>query len=537
LRTCGKRSGEQLCIAECTAGGRYVFSAPRELVEDMRMSAQAVGVEGSDGVRLGRFLPLSIGVTAVVTAVPLLVVSQLGPARGVPTIALHVLAAAALSVVLARALATLWTRHEQSSDLVFGDLLLWGWVRRALAERRLNAATNAIEALTAAGEDRSAMLRRMSALLEARDPYTHGHSRRVARHAERIAVEMGLPREQVAKIRSAALVHDIGKINVPRPILTKPGKLTDSEFALVKRHPGDGAAMVESLGDAELTAVVRHHHERMDGTGYPDGLAGDDIPIGARVISVADTFDAITSARAYRKPRTHKQAIEILQREAGAQLDAAAVGAFVTYYAARRSVGFVSVLAAAPQRLLSGLGGVQSGVAAGVAPIAQTACGVGGVALIGACLGGSALPASTTTSVHRDGTHRQLAAQTAVAPSQSGPTRESRQAGGRSHRRGTHRTKPRGSISAPTQGSAPRSFRAPNGVSPDGGQQNTGGGGGGNGGGGTVPTVPSLPRTPDLPALPDVETVLDPVTDVVQGPQLKVPQVNPPQPLPQVGLP
>ena len=467
----------------------------------MYMSAQAVGAQVPDGVRLGRYLPLSIGVTAVVTAVPLILVSQLGPARSAPTVALHVLAAVALSVVLARALAALWTRHEQSSDLVFGDLLLWGWARRALAERRLNSATRAIEAPTAPGEDRAALLRRMSALLEARDPYTHGHSRRVARHAERIALQMGLPREQVAKIRSAALVHDIGKINVPRPILTKPGKLTDSEFALVKRHPGDGAAMVVPLGDADLTAIVRHHHERMDGTGYPDGLAGDDIPIGARVIAVADTFDAITSARAYRKPRTHKQAIEILQREAGTQLDAVAVAAFVSYYAARRSVGFASVLAAAPQRLLSGLGGVQSGVAAGVAPIAQTACGVGGVALIGACLGGSALPASTTTSADRDSAQRQLAAQTSVAVE---PLRAPRREPAR--RRALARAR-HGSDNAarldlgPTQGSAPRSLETPEPCSrrrrsAELGRWRSGGGGGG-GGGGTVPAVPTVPDPPD----------------------------------------
>jgi hypothetical protein len=202
------------------------------------------------------------------------------------------------------------------------------------------------------------------------------------------------------------------------------------------------------------------------------------------------------------------------------------------------------VLAAAPQRLLSGLGGVQSGVAVGVAPIAQTACGVGGVALIGACIGGSALPASPTTSAHRDGAQRQLAAQTSVATSESGPPAESRRGGGRSQTRGTEPTTPRGAISAPTQGSAPRSLETPETVSPDGGQPNpggggSGGGGGGGGGGGTVPavpTVPKLPATPELPAvpgLPDVETVLKPVTDVVQGPQLKLPQVN----LPQVGVP
>ena len=278
---------------------------------------------------------------------------------------------------------------------MFGDLLLWGWMRRALAERRLDAATRELAAPPGTDRDRAALLRRLSTLLEARDPYTHGHSRRVARHAERIAKQIGLSSGQISKIRAAALVHDIGKINVPRSVLTKPDKLTDAEFALVKRHAADGAAMVAELGDPELAAIVRHHHERMDGTGYPDGLAGGDIPLGARVIAVADTFDAITSTRAYRKPRSHSRALEIMQREAGTQLDAAAVAAFASYYSARRSVGLASVLAAAPQRLLSGLGGAQSGVAASVAPIAQTACGVGGVALIGACLSGAIAPQPT----------------------------------------------------------------------------------------------------------------------------------------------
>ena len=271
----------------------------------MCMSPRAVGVE-PDGVPLGRFLPLALGVTAAVTALPLLAVSQLGPARSVPALALHVIAAVALSVLLARLLAALWKRHRQSSDLVFGDLLIWGWTRRALAERRLEAATREIEAPAAGDESRVALLRRMNSLLEARDPYTHGHSRRVARHAERIAREIGLPVEQVEKIRAAALVHDIGKVNVPRSILNKPDQLTDDEYSLVKRHAADGAVLVSALDDPGLTAIVRHHHERMDGTGYPDGLAGGDIPIGARVIAVADTFDAITSTRAYRKPRTHK---------------------------------------------------------------------------------------------------------------------------------------------------------------------------------------------------------------------------------------
>jgi putative nucleotidyltransferase with HDIG domain len=496
----------------------------------MCMSADAGALRAPDAVRSGRYLPLSLAVTGVVTALPLVLVAQLGPARSAPAVALHVLAAVVLSILLARGLAALWSRHDQSSDLVFGDLLLWGWIRRAVAERRLDTATRQIHARTAANEERVALLRRMSALLEARDPYTHGHSRRVARHAERIAREIGLPSEQVAKIRAAALVHDIGKINVPRPILTKPGRLTDAEFEVVKRHPADGAAMVLSLGDSELTAIVRHHHERIDGTGYPDGLAGDDIPVGARVIAVADTFDAITSTRAYRHPRSHRQALEILRREAGTQLDALVVGAFVSYYSARRSVGFASVLAAAPQRLLSGLGGFQSGIAASVAPIAQTACGVGGAALIGVCLSTSVLPHSNTADGKRDRDGEELAAQTTTVGSQSVPTPENRAPRGHAHRRSRSQTDGGAgsgddTVRIPKRSLTPPSLEAP----PAGGSTGTSGGGksgGGPTGTGLDETLTDLPRTPELPALPalpDVRTLLEPVTDVAPLPDVQLP--------------
>jgi putative nucleotidyltransferase with HDIG domain len=493
----------------------------------MCMSAQAaVGDGPPDGVRLVRYLPLSIGVTISVTALPLAVVTQLGPARSALTVALHVLAAVALSMLVARVLAALWTRHEQSSDLVFGDLLIWGWARRALAERRLDGATREIEEPAAADESRVALLRRMSHLLEARDPYTHGHSRRVARHAERIARELGLPSEQVAKIRAAALVHDIGKINVPRSILNKPDKLTDDEFALVKRHAADGAALVSALDDPELTSIVRHHHERMDGSGYPDGLAEGDIPIGARVIAVADTFDAITSSRAYRKTRTHKRALKILQEEAGTQLDATAVAAFVSYYGSRRSVGFASTVAAAPQRLLSGLGGFESGVAAGVAPIAQTACGVGGAALIGACLAAPAIPTGTTTAAHESG-QRQLAAQTTHPLDGAERDTQSRESG-RSRER--HRSDggggDRSSIAPPTQNTVPRSLETPGTSAPGHGQTGSGSGGAETGAGVTLPELPvppELPAPPALPSVPDVQSVLEPVTDNVQLPRVGLP--------------
>jgi putative nucleotidyltransferase with HDIG domain len=487
------------------------------------MPLQAGGDAAPGGLRVGCYLPLSLVVTLAVTVLPLFAVSQLGPARSASAIVIHVLAAVALSMLLARVLAALWTRHDRSSDLVFGDLLLWGWLRRALTERRLDAAARELWSTDSATGDRAVLMQRMSALLEARDPYTHGHSRRVARHAERIAREMGLSRQEVAEVRAAALVHDVGKINVPRSILNKPGRLTDQEFALVKRHPGDGAAMVAELGAPQLTAIVRHHHERMDGTGYPDGVASDDIPVGARIIAVADTFDAITSTRPYRKPRTHRQAIAALQREAGTQLDPVAVTAFVDYYGGRRSVGFASVVAAAPQRLLSGLGGVPSGLGAGVAPLAQTACGVGGIALIGACLGGPALPEPARKAEAKPPTaERRLAAQSR-APDDPERLTGQDQAGERSAEPTTTRpVSPRALELPDPQPSGGGGGGSDSGSG--GGQTNSGGGGGAGGVGGGLPAPPPVP-----PVLPDPGALLEPVTDLplpqveVSPPQLEAP--------------
>jgi putative nucleotidyltransferase with HDIG domain len=502
----------------------------------MTMSLTAAGSPRLGALRLGRYLPVSVAVTAAVTVLPLVAVAQLGRAGSPLALALHVLAAMAMSILIARVLAAAWTRHERSNDLVFGDLLLWGWVRRALAERRLERASRDLAKPTATGDAHADLLRRMSSLLEARDPYTHGHSRRVARHSERIARELGLRPEEVAKIRAAALVHDIGKINVPRPILTKPDRLTEEEFALVKRHPGDGAAMVAALGDSELTAIVRSHHERIDGTGYPDGLAGADIPLGARIIAVADTFDAITSTRPYRDPRTHKQALDVLRGEAGTQLDAAAVTAFASYYSAHRSVGWVSVLVAAPQRLLTGFGGISSGFGASVAPLAQTACGIGGIALVGVCLGGSPLPAGSVDreAAVKSGSQRQVVAD-ANAGRADGRGGATKQPGShpQPQKNGAH---VRGDGSSATPGdtvSTPPALRAPpSDGSSKGGQSGSGSGSGAVGGaaGGAVDDVTDTPPSLLPVVLPDPGEVVEGVTD-------QLPDVQTPAPLPPVALP
>ena len=271
-----------------------------------------------------------------------------------------------LSMAIARIGAWLWVRNSGSRDLVFGDLMLWGWLKRMRTESRL---TNSVELL---GLDRSGakvkdveispqrqteILRGLATALETGDPFTHGHTKRVTRYSYMLAKTMRLPQETVRKIRAAAAVHDVGKIETPSEILNKPGALTDEEFDIMKRHSAVGATMVEQLGDPEITAMVRHHHERMDGTGYPDKLPGEMIPLGARVIAVADTFDAIISSRPYRGARRHKDAIEILERVAGTQLDERAVYAFLSYYSGRKPLAWWLSFSAGVQRVVGGMGG------------------------------------------------------------------------------------------------------------------------------------------------------------------------------------
>ena len=190
-----------------------------------------------------------------------------------------------------------------------------------------------------ASADLAARLRdELVATLRRGGPDTPGHSRRVAENVAAIATELGASPQRVERLRLAGLLHDVGKVHTPAAILEKPGPLTESEFAIVKRHSEIGAAMVAALGEPELTAVVRHHHERIDGRGYPAGLAAAEIPLGARIVAVADTFDAVTSSRPYRPAIGEDEALELLDREAGTQLDPRVVTVFQRCYARRRSV-------------------------------------------------------------------------------------------------------------------------------------------------------------------------------------------------------
>jgi HD-GYP domain-containing protein (c-di-GMP phosphodiesterase class II) len=166
--------------------------------------------------------------------------------------------------------------------------------------------------------------------LEARDLYTRGHSERVASLARGLALAAGLPASSADIVAQAGRLHDLGKIGVPEGVLRKAGPLTDEEWTLMRQHPLTGAqilAPLEFFVDGML--IVRHHHERFDGSGYPDGLRGPTIPIGARIVAVVDVYDALTSDRAYRRGLAHVEVVERLRREAGHTLDGELVTLFL----------------------------------------------------------------------------------------------------------------------------------------------------------------------------------------------------------------
>ena len=170
----------------------------------------------------------------------------------------------------------------------------------------------------------------LAAAIDAKDSYTHGHSKRVAQYALIIAKELGLVDDELETLKHTALLHDIGKIGISEAILLKPGSLTEEEFRCIKSHPVVGAHILQSIEFLkEVRQQLRYHHERFDGRGYPEGLSAEEIPLGSRIISVADTFDAITSTRPYRKGMLPEFAIEEIKKNSGSQFDPRIVEAFL----------------------------------------------------------------------------------------------------------------------------------------------------------------------------------------------------------------
>ncbi|CAN5658241.1 hypothetical protein BH20ACT21_BH20ACT21_22330 [soil metagenome] len=280
-----------------------------ELARSMVATTWAVGV------------PLAAGILFLALAAP-----------ENPPLYLHWL----LTAAGALAAGALGARYQSN----FSDLLVWNWVARIHAERRLATGTRLLDFDELLHSDRPdwtgelrprhdlRILTKLASALEHKDLYTLGHSRRVARQACRIAAELGLTERELEELAEAAALHDVGKIRVPDAVLKKNGPLTIEEMAAVQEHPEVGARLVSALGRIQLTAAVLHHHESWDGSGYPRGLAGEAIPLFARVIAVADAHDAMSSDRPYRKGLSHERAMETLMEQSGRQFDPRVVAAF-----------------------------------------------------------------------------------------------------------------------------------------------------------------------------------------------------------------
>lgn len=292
------------------------------------------------GMDVTPYLAHAVAATLAVFGLPAaLIMGLLVMADPDPSIVVTTLISVTLSGTVSVIGAWLWMRQPASLEISFGDLMLWGWLRRRRAEANLDRGTallgldrrgQPVQKIRITRDRQLKVLHDLNDALEAKDPYTRGHSERVERHVYRTAAAMGLSVHDLQELRMAAALHDIGKIRVPDAIIRKPGALTTDEMALMQEHSAVGAWMLSHVASADVIAAVKHHHERWDGKGYPDGLAGTDIPLFARIIAVSDTYDAITSTRPYRARSEHRRAIEVIRSERGSQFDPLAVDAFLS---------------------------------------------------------------------------------------------------------------------------------------------------------------------------------------------------------------
>jgi len=206
------------------------------------------------------------------------------------------------------------------------------WIQEVRDRHRLQSLNEALIQAHAQLED--AEVDTMGVLVlteEAKDPYVKGHSSRVAKISCDLAREMELPSGRQKIIERAGKLHDIGKIGIVDAVLNKKGKLNDEEWEIIKKHPRQAVEILKPLRFLSIEkGIILHHHERYDGRGYPDGLMGKAIPMEARIMSVADTFDAMNSARAYRNALSREEIIEELSRVAGSQLDPVVVESFLS---------------------------------------------------------------------------------------------------------------------------------------------------------------------------------------------------------------
>ena len=230
-------------------------------------------------------------------------------------------------------------QSHQEAVAFFPALLMFcllGAVVGALRDRELSLNRSLERANRMLREDLDRSVRALTAAIEAKDAYTEGHVGRVQRYAEQVGRLLGLPDDELGAVRSASILHDVGKIGIPDQVLSKPAALSPEERKVMERHAELGARILANVSGMEGVArLVLHHQERFDGRrdvpfpGYPAGLRGEEIPLGARIIAVVDAFDAMTTDRPYRKRRPYTVAVEELRRESGKQFDARVVDAFL----------------------------------------------------------------------------------------------------------------------------------------------------------------------------------------------------------------
>jgi HD-GYP domain-containing protein (c-di-GMP phosphodiesterase class II) len=184
----------------------------------------------------------------------------------------------------------------------------------------------------------------LASALQERDRYTGEHSESVVDLTARVGEALALDSEEISRVRTAALLHDIGKVGVPDEVLHKPGPLTEREWEIMRRHPAIGERILRAIpGLGDVARIVRHEHERWDGKGYPDQLAGSEIPVGSRIILACDAYHAMTSDRPYRKAMEHAEAMAELTANAGIQFDPEVVEALVGYLFGRRQAGLTAI--------------------------------------------------------------------------------------------------------------------------------------------------------------------------------------------------
>lgn len=244
------------------------------------------------------------------------------------------------SVIINKILKNEMTVRESKNDEIRMAMLILCFLGCYLASRlydRINSQNeNYVEEINRKSQQIQEMtlqtIETIANTIDAKDEYTKGHSRRVSDYSAIIAEEMGMDKDEIMKVRYIALLHDIGKIGVPDSVLNKPGKLTEYEYELMKEHTVIGGRILQDIGIFEdLDLGAKFHHERYDGKGYPNGLKGEEIPKTARIIGVADAFDAMTSNRVYRKHLTKEKVMDELEKCSGSQFDPEAAAAFIKY--------------------------------------------------------------------------------------------------------------------------------------------------------------------------------------------------------------